>query len=476
MLQAQKAVPVLSAHDQAELMQLLDRLKVQKAQLRRERDAAQGELHVSQAEIAKLTERQQHQIAQLEFQHEMDIEQECRRARETIKTAVSEAMDDKEAGIAKAKKSAANYRSKWQKAVVTTSRVKSKLETVVSEFESRAAGVKRRNQKDVKGLLDELRTLVTNTGNERTRSIGHQAKLQAAVSEMQDELELQRKPIRTMKNNRDFSDEIVLLTWELMAMGVSSNIVGDVEALCCQHLAHRKLERKPSRSTAGRWALQSKDISMHHLGELLCKNAEHGIGYATDTTTVRSAERAANNFEIRLHDDTILGLRGPVTELASHTAQEQMQHNIQHILSDTRRVLESAASVKDSHRVSVAYFVRVMGDHVNESLWDLVEAVKFEELDRMIAQQSISPEVASQMRMFSRTKCSKHKLAKISRDACTAMGKMQDTTAAVFSNMVPKGGRTYESLGYKLTEVVAWQFSCNSSQAYLTVMGNFKRE
>ena len=83
----------------------------------------------------------------------------------------------------------------------------------------------------------------------------------------------------------------------------------------------------------------------------------------------------------------------------------------------------------------------------------------------MIANESISAEIASQMRMFSRNKCSKHKLAKVSRDACTAMGKMQDLGAAKFSNMVPKGGRTYESLGYKLTEVVAWQFSCDISVA-----------
>jgi hypothetical protein len=285
---------------------------------------------------------------------------------------------------------------------------------------------------------------------------------------MQAELQSQKQPIQTMKNNRDFSDEIVLLTWELMAMGVSSNIVGEVEALCCEHLAHRshrKLQRKPSKSTAGRWGLQSKDVSMHHLGELLCKNAERGFGYATDTTTVRAAERAANNFELRLEDGTVLNLRGPVTKLASHTAQEQMQHSIQHILSDTRRVLQSAGSVEGSERVSVAYFVRVMGDRVNEALWDLVEVAKFEELDQMIAQNTISAEIASQVRIFSRNKCSKHKLAKISRDACTAMGKLQDPTAAKFSNMVPKGGRTYESLGYRLTEVVAWQFSCDISVA-----------
>ena len=435
------------------------------AQVRRERDAARNELNVTKSKNKELVEKHQHQLAQVQFQHEMGIEEAAEEAQATIRKEVSAAMDDKEACIAKAKQSAAGYRAHWKKASLKACRAESKLQSAVSGFERKAAVVQARSRKDVTNLLAELTTLVKSTGHDRKRSDRHQLKMQAAITEMQAELEVQKQPIKTMKSGRDFSDEIVLLTWELMAMGVSSSIVGDVEALCCEHLAHRKLERKPSKSTAGRWALQSKDISMHHLGELLCKNAERGIGYATDTTTVRAAERAANNFELRLQDGSVLTLRGPVTELASHTAQEQMQHNVQHILSDTRRVLDSAGCVQGTHRVSVAYFIRVMGDHVNEALWDLVEAAKFEELDQMIANESISAEIASQMRMFSRNKCSKHKLAKVSRDACTAMGKMQDLGAAKFSNMVPKGGRTYESLGYKLTEVVAWQFSCDISVA-----------
>ena len=471
-LQNLKAAPVLSARDQHESTKLLanaqqssKQLKAQLAQVRQERNAARGELQTSQIANAELLQENQRQIAQVEFQCQMDIKDAEEQAQASIRKAESQAMDDKEAGIAKAKESTERYRAYSKKMSKQASRAQSKLERAVAGFEDKAAAVKSRSRRDVTNLLGELTTLVTSSEHDRKRSDRHQAKLQAAVIGMQAELEVQKQPIGTMKNNRDFSDEIVLLTWELMAMGVSSNIVGDVEALCCEHLAHRKLERKPSKSTAGRWALQSKDISMHHLGELLCKNAERGIGYATDTTTVRAAERAANNFELRLEDGSVLKLRGPVTELASHTAAEQMEHNVQHILSDTRRVLKSAGIVRDCHRVSVAYFVRVMGDHVNEALWDLVEAAKFEELDQMIVDQSISAEIASQMRMFSRNKCSKHKLAKLSRDACTAMGKLQDTGAAKFSNMVPKGGRTYESLGYKLTEVVAWQFSCDISVA-----------
>ena len=434
-------------------------------QLRRERDAARSQVLTSESTMSAQAALHKAELAKMEFQHEVEMEEFKASVQEKAKAAIADAHNDKQDAIAKAQAQAQHYRQHWTKAHVQKSRLQLKLNKTVEHFETKASGVKSRNKKDVKGLLAELQVLVTSSACDRSRSQIQQAKLNSAISKMQAELDAVSGPICTMKNGRDFSDEIVLLSWELMAMGVSSNIVGDVEALCCEHLAHRKLERKPSKSTTGRWAIQSKDIAMHHLGELLSKNAERGLGYATNTTTVRSAERAANNFELRLDDGEVLKLRGPVNELASHTADEQMKYNIEYILSDTRRVMETAGVLGDSGRVSVAYFVTVMGDHVNEALWNKVEAAKFVELDRLIREKSITEEVAAQMRMFTRTKCSKHKLAKLSRDACNAMVKLQDPAIAAFTNMVGKTGRTYESLGYKLVEVVSWQFSCDMSVA-----------
>ena len=81
------------------------------------------------------------------------------------------------------------------------------------------------------------------------------------------------------------------------------------------------------------------------------------------------------------------------------------------------------------------------------------------------------------MRIFVRTKCSKHKLAKISRDGCNTMGAIQNKAVAKFVNMAghDMAGRTYEPIGPKLIEVVPWQFSNDISvqnphghaQAYL---------
>ena len=445
--------------------------QVAMAECRRERDSFKNKLQRVVNTNASFAKRHEDQIAQLQYEHSAEVAELKQDARDTAAIA-EEAVREKDVEVAQHKASLLRCRRGWQTAATKGSRLQAKLQSTVVDFEGKAAGVKRRNKGDVKGLLSELHALVVSTTSERNRSKSQQVKLEVALQKItmelassQSELDSKGQPIKTMQNGRDFSDEIVLLTWELMAMGVSANIVGDVEALCCEHLAHRKLERKPSKSTAARWGLQSKDISLHHLGELLCKNAERGIGFATDTTTVRSAERAANNFDLRFEDGSVHTLRGPVIELASHTADEQMTHNVQHVLSDTRRVLELAGAVDNWHRVSVVYFVRVMGDHVNESLWDRVEGAKLVELDELIRAEATSPEVAAQLRKLSRNKCSKHKLAKLSRDACAAFGLIQDKSAAVFSNMVPKSGRTYESLGYKITEVVAWQFSCDISVA-----------
>ena len=462
--EAREHVKRLSASLESERQEVAT-IKSTAQQLRRERDAARSQVLLSESALSAQADEHKCATAQMQFEHSAEMDDLKGSVQRAANAAIAEAHTDKEEGIAKAQLQVKKYRQNWTKAHVQKSRLQTKLHKTVEQFEMKAAAVKGRNRKDVKGLLTELQVLVSSSEGDRKRSDALQAKLNTAIHQMQEQLSEATGSIRTMKNKRDFSDEIVLLTWELMAMGVSSNIVGDVEALCCEHLAHRKLERKPSKSTAGRWSIQSKDITMHHLGEMLSKNAERGIGYATDTTTVRSAERAANNFEIRLEDNSVLKLRGPVNELASHTADEQMKHNIEYILSDARRVMETAAVLGNSGRVSVAYFVTVMGDHVNEALWDRVEAAKFVELDRLIREEAISSEVAAQMRMFIRTKCSKHKLAKLSRDACNAMVALQDPAIAAFTNMVGKTGRTYESLGYKLVEVVSWQFSCDISVA-----------
>ena len=315
---------------QKRIKQLLTNLQAEKAakeasqetakRLRRERNVARSELFVAESAMTAQHISHEGKLAEVAFQQDVEMQEFKASVQQQADAAIKDAYNDKDDGIAKAKAQAQQYRQHWTKAHIQKSRLQLKLKGTVEHFETKATNVKTRNKKDVNGLLTELQVLVKSSECDRDRSNAQQSKLNAAISGMQGQLSQATGPIETMKNSRDFSDEIVLLSWELMAMGVSANIVEDVEALCCEHLAHRKLKRKPSKSTSARWSIQSKDIAIHHLGEMLSKNAERGIGCATDTTTVRSAERAANNFEIRLTDGTVLKLRGPVNELASHTA------------------------------------------------------------------------------------------------------------------------------------------------------------
>ena len=77
----------------------------------------------------------------------------------------------------------------------------------------------------------------------------------------------------------------------------------------------------------------------------------------TDTTTATGRERAANVsasvYQVRQADKSMRTLRGPVVELASHTADEQMEFNCKYVLSDARRVMGIAGLVDGSERDSI---------------------------------------------------------------------------------------------------------------------------
>ena len=136
-------------------------------------------------------------------------------------------------------------------------------------------------------------------------------------------------------------------------------------------------------------------------------------------------------------------------------------------MEDTRRVMKTAGLIGDEvwKRVSLAYLNRVMGDHVNEALWNLVEPAKFKALAELVDSGEITEEESRKFKYFVRTKCSKHKLANLSKRACDAMSALQKSSAAKHCNMEMKPGRTYESMGYKIVEVAAWQFSNDISVA-----------
>jgi hypothetical protein len=327
------------------------------------------------------------------------------------------------------------------------------------KFEENFNRVIQRKKGDERGLLTEIMALIVHTEESSGRSAAETNKLSAALDfcenellRRQQDLVSSRGPIDTMKNGKEFDDNIVLLTMELLTMGVSENIVGSVEALCCRHLAKRELIRQPSKSSAHTWSQQLAELTIHHFGEVYAENADRGVSFATDTTTVRKAEMSAHAYQFRQADGSIRSARGRVIEIGSHTAKEQMEHSLKHMLLDTQLVMECAGLVPQNitQRVSVAFFSRVMGDHVNDSLWALVETEKFQVIEQLIQDLGLTQEVSSKLRIFSRTYCSKHKLAKISKDACHAMGNIQSKTAMKALNLDGHTvliGRTYEARG-----------------------------
>ena len=205
------------------------RSRLKAEQLRRQRDVARSQLLLSHSAMAAQAAQHKDEVSKIEFEHSIEMEQ-MGETNAKLTQAMNATIKGKEHAIAKAQAQAKQYRQHWTKAHVQKSRLQVKLKSTVERFETQASGAKSRNRKDVTGLLAELQVLVTSSESDRSRSEIQQSKLNSAISKMQQELDAATGPIDTMKNGRDFSDEIVLLTWELMAMGVSSNIVGDVEA------------------------------------------------------------------------------------------------------------------------------------------------------------------------------------------------------------------------------------------------------
>lgn len=71
--------------------------------------------------------------------------------------------------------------------------------------------------------------------------------------------------------------------------------------------------------------------------------------------------------------------------------------------ADTHRVMETAGLVPDKmwKRVSIGFLNRVMGDHVYESLWDLIEPAKFAALDGLQSSGELDAEATQKARVSS---------------------------------------------------------------------------
>lgn len=143
----------------------------------------------------------------------------------------------------------------------------SKFQKEAARFEQGFNAMLRRKKGDVGDVLKEISMLLASTEEVQGRTTEEQHKLIRALDAVQSELEGVTKRhadatdhIKTKKNGKEFDDNIVLLAMELQTLGVSSNIVGQVEVLCARHLAKR-------------CALCSLHVYMYYLLFVLCSRS-----------------------------------------------------------------------------------------------------------------------------------------------------------------------------------------------------------
>lgn len=116
----------------------------------------------------------------------------------------------------------------------------------MQKYQNQFKGMLRRTKGDVSSLLVDIAKLFGGTDQLKKRSVEERRKLIRALDVVEGELRVANSelsavtgPIRTLKNKTDFDDNIRLLTIELQTLGVSSNVVGEVQVLCCRHLTNR---------------------------------------------------------------------------------------------------------------------------------------------------------------------------------------------------------------------------------------------
>ena len=102
-------------------------------QLRRERDAARSQVLVSESAVSAQATQHETEIAQMRFEHSIEMVQ----TKANFQQAVDSIIKDKEDAIVKAKASAQAYRQNWTKVHIQKSRLHTKLQGTVDDFEEK---------------------------------------------------------------------------------------------------------------------------------------------------------------------------------------------------------------------------------------------------------------------------------------------------------------------------------------------------
>ena len=91
---------------------------------------------LSQCEVAAQAAQHKAEIAQMRFEHSIEMEQ----TKANFQQAADSIIKDKEDDIIKAKASTQAYRQNWTKVHIQKSRLRTKLQGTVDDFEAKSSG------------------------------------------------------------------------------------------------------------------------------------------------------------------------------------------------------------------------------------------------------------------------------------------------------------------------------------------------
>lgn len=96
-------------------------------------------------------------------------------------------------------------------------------------------------------------------------------------------------------------------------------------------------------------------------------------------------------WAVRGEDGSVKHLQSRVQWLPNHTAAAQASH-IQQLLADYSDMLE-ATDIEVRKRLSVAYIVEFIGDHVNDKLHRTLEEEHLRVLEELVNQDELGDEM-----------------------------------------------------------------------------------
>ena len=161
----------------------------------------------------------------------------------------------------------------------------------------------------------------------------------------------------------------------------------------------------------------------------LTENASHGFRIGQDTTR-RGTEHVSTIWGVRKNDGSVRYLQSHVKWLPNHTADEQSKH----VMDELQRcnAILHEMDMPSAKKLSVAYIVEFIGDHVNNKLHRNLETAHLRQIAELTASNSISPTEQARLQFLYKSACQQHSCAKVSRSFFEGMQQKEPSELADF--------------------------------------------